>query len=146
MFMTTTLAHYQLPVTQVAPVAPTGEAAGSGRSVLDRPVAVMTPKTELPATQIVSKPEKTTLPFEFRQWLERLQGYEKGAEQANAAKSASEAVAEVRAAAADQAKEPAADAEDAPEAKAEAEAEPAPVKAEAKPAEPPQKETPAQDA
>lgn len=143
MFMTTTLAHYQLPVTQVAPVAPTGEAAGSGRSVLDRPVAVMTPKTELPATQIVSKPEKTTLPFEFRQWLERLQGYEKGAEQANAAKSASEAVAEVRAAAEDQAKEPAA-AEDAPEAKAEA--EPAPVKAEAKPAEPPQKETPAQGA
>lgn len=140
MFMTTTLAHYQLPVLQTAPVGPTGEAAANSRSALDRPVAVMTPKTEMLATQVVNKPEKTTLPFEFRQWLQRLQGYEKVAEQATVLKSASEAVAEARTEAGEQAKAlPAA--EDTPEAEP---ARPAATTAEATPAEAPQKDDPAQ--
>lgn len=79
MFMTTTLAHYQLPVSGMAATALQTEIGADHRSLLMRPVTSGAERTELPPAFTVQATEKLTTPMEFRQWMKVLFDYEASA-------------------------------------------------------------------
>lgn len=84
MFMTTTLAHYQLPVFGTASTALQTQIGADQRSLLLRPVTSGAARTELPAAITVQASEKLTTPMEFRQWMKVLFDYEASANGRNA--------------------------------------------------------------
>lgn len=82
MFMTTTLAHYQLPVFGVASTALNTEIGADQRSLLMRPVTPGAVQTELPPSVTIQSVEKVTPPMEFKQWLKALTDYTASANRA----------------------------------------------------------------
>ncbi|MFN3526380.1 MAG: hypothetical protein ACK4YU_09845 [Paracoccus sp. (in: a-proteobacteria)] len=76
MFMTTTLAHYQLPVFGTGSTALQTEIGADQRSLLLRPVTQGAERTELPTANTVQASEKLTTPMEFKQWMKVLLNYE----------------------------------------------------------------------
>ncbi|MFC0199455.1 hypothetical protein [Paracoccus rhizosphaerae] len=78
MRLTTSLAHYQLPRTDVLPVRP---AVPGGQSL-----------TETAPQMAADTPERVLPPMAYKQWLKLLTGYEAGAQLAPNAPSAGDAV------------------------------------------------------
>lgn len=80
MFMSTTLAHYQLPLFGVVSSALLTEIGADQRSVFMRPITTDGFKTELPQAMVVPGVEKASVPLEFTQWLKSIQEYQAKAE------------------------------------------------------------------
>ncbi|MFN3274312.1 MAG: hypothetical protein ACK41U_06535 [Paracoccus sp. (in: a-proteobacteria)] len=87
MFMTTTLAHYQLPVFGTGSTALQTEIGADQRSLLLRPITSGAERTELPPGFTVQASEKLTTPMEFKQWMKVLFDYEASANGRNASAS-----------------------------------------------------------
>lgn len=92
MFMTTTLAHYQLPLFGVTSSALQTEIGADQRSLFLRPITAVGSMTELAGAKVVSGVEKPIPPMEFRTWVDSLQRYEKGAQKSGDGSKPAEAV------------------------------------------------------
>lgn len=91
MFMTTTLAHYQLPLFGAASSALQTEIGADQRSLFLRPITSVGSMTELAGAEVVPGVEKTTPPMEFRKWMESLKRYEDGAQKSGEGANPAEA-------------------------------------------------------
>ncbi len=79
MFMTTTLAHYQLPIFGIGSSALETRIGADQRTVWMRPITAGASQTELLPTSTVQSAERVTPPMAYSQWLKLLSDYETGA-------------------------------------------------------------------
>lgn len=79
MFMTTTLAHYQLPLFGIASPALQTEIGADQRSLFLRPITAIGSLAEPAGAKVISGPQESIPAAEFRTWLESLQRYENSA-------------------------------------------------------------------
>jgi hypothetical protein len=82
MFMTTTLAHYQLPIFGIGSSALETRIGADQRTVWMRPITAGASQTELLPASTVQSAERVTPPIAYAQWLKMLWAYEDGAKAA----------------------------------------------------------------
>ncbi|WP_394225212.1 hypothetical protein [Paracoccus marcusii] len=82
MFMTTTLAHYQLPIFGIGSSALETRIGADQRTVWMRPITAGASQTELLPASTVQSAEHVTPPMAYAQWLKMLWAYEDGAKAA----------------------------------------------------------------
>lgn len=76
MFMTTTLAHYQLPIFGNSSTALQTTIGADQRALWLRPVTPGAAMTERPPATTVQAAERVTPPMAYKQWLKLLSAYE----------------------------------------------------------------------
>lgn len=91
MYMSTSLAHYQLPLFGLGASSSATEIGTDQRSVFLRPITAVGEATELPPSQIVEAADKKTAPMAFEQWLNTVMIYRNAAMRSETAQQQAEA-------------------------------------------------------
>ena len=76
MFMTTTLAHYQVPIFGIGSSALETRIGADQRAVWMRPISSGAAQTEMLPAMTVRSAERVTPPLAYFQWLKMLSDYE----------------------------------------------------------------------
>ncbi|MBW7057437.1 hypothetical protein KY389_12165 [Paracoccus bogoriensis] len=90
--MTTTLAHYQLPLFGIASPALQTEIGADQRSLFLRPITAIGSLAEPAGAKVISDPQESIPAAEFRTWLKSLQRYENSARKSDDGSKPAEAV------------------------------------------------------
>ena len=76
MFMTTTLAHYQVPIFGIGSSALETRIGADQRAIWMRPISSGATQTEMLPALTVQSPERVPPPLAYFQWLKMLSDYE----------------------------------------------------------------------